>query len=64
MEQEEKKRYNGRHNVEDITDVIRIAFDFRYPSCNRTRIFGNICLYNTGRIVAGVFQSIETITLT
>ena len=26
-----KKRYNGRHYIEDMITVIRIAFDFRYP---------------------------------
>ena len=29
--QKENKGYNGRHNLEDMVALIRIAFDFRYP---------------------------------
>ena len=47
-----------------LADVTSMLFFFDIPSCARTHIFGNIYLWNTGRIVTGVLQSIETITHT
>ena len=33
---------NGRHNAKDMIAMIHLTFDT--PFCDRTRVFGNICL--------------------
>ena len=64
MEQQENKGYNGRHNVEDMTAVIRIAFDFQYPFLRLNSYFWQRLFVKHWQTIAEGLQSIETITHT